>query len=139
MKFFFKFHTFLGRGRVWIKTVKVHWFFLFRIRPSLSIQSMGKCVKYTHSRICLQAKKQWYWRNNERRPDQSSVVSFWQELHNCGWFWCYLKNIHLDQLNKARGQSWPQRSELITTLSKWYCIISMGHSQYLGTHPWPKI
>ena len=51
------------------------------------------------------------WRNNERRLEQSSVVRFWWELYICGWFGCYLKDVHSDLPNEARGQSWPQRSD----------------------------
>ena len=111
--------------------------------------------------IEARGQKHGNWRNNERRLEQSSVVTFWWELHICGWFGCYLKDIHSDQPKEARGQSWPRRSDdhsvkmisdqfqgpevkvdlrgQVTTLSKWYEINSRGHPQYLGAHPWPKI
>ena len=53
--------------------------------------------------IEARGQKQWNWRNNERRLEQSSVVRFWRELHICGWFGCYLKDIHTDQPKEAPG------------------------------------
>ena len=61
--------------------------------------------------IEARGQKQWNLRNNERRLELSSVVRFWRELHICGWFGCYLKDIHSDQPKEARGQSWPLRSD----------------------------
>ena len=76
-------------------------------------------------------QKQWYWWNNERRLVQSSVVRIWWELHICGWFGCYLKDIHSDQPNEARGQSWSWRSDDHS--------VKMISNQILWPFPGPRI
>ena len=38
------------------------------------------------------------------------MVRNWQELHICGWFGSYLKDIQSELPHEARGQTWPQRS-----------------------------
>ena len=41
-----------------------------------------------------------------QRPKLTSecyLVRFWQELPICGWFGCYLKDIHTDQPKEAPG------------------------------------
>ena len=70
-------------------------------------------ANYSEKMFQIEARgqKQWNWRNNERRLELSPVVRFWRELHICGWFGCYLKDINSNKPKEARGQSWPRRSD----------------------------
>ena len=69
--------------------------------------------------------------------EQPPVVRNWRELHICGWFGSYLKDIQSDLPHEARGQTWPWRSHYHSV--KWYQIKSRGHPNYLNAYHRPKI